>query len=309
MASAPAYDPNRFYDTSSALFNNPAVSMDYEPGSVIKIMTMSAALDSGQFAPSSTMVDTGEIIVGGRSIMNWDKKGHGRVNMTDCLAMSLNVCSAYISTSIGPGRFYEYVDRFGFGKPTGTDIANETPGTVRKPSLPTWHLSDLGTNSFGQGMTATPLQVAMMAAAVANGGIMMKPYIVDTVLGQGQSRPNSPVRVRSVVSGDTARTLAGMLAEAIEKENIPAQVPGVRIAGKTGTASMVNPKTQQYDNNVTIASFVGWAPVDDPKFVILVKLDKPQTNQFGAETAGPIFREIAKKLVNMLDVGSKVANR
>ncbi|MBI5878961.1 MAG: penicillin-binding protein 2 [Chloroflexi bacterium] len=309
MASRPAYDPNRFFETAGALLNNPAVSIDYEPGSVIKIMTMAAALDSGQFTPASTMVDTGEIIVGGRSIQNWDKKSHGRVNMTDCLAMSLNVCSAYLSTSMGPNVFYKYAELFGFGKPSRIDVANEAQGTIRAPGTPGWYVSDLGTNSFGQGMTATPLQVAMMAAVIANDGVLMKPYLADTVLGQGQARTVAPVRVRSVVSSDTAHTLAGMLANALEKENIPVQVPGMRVAGKTGTASVVNPVTQRYDENATIASFVGWAPVEAPRFVMLVKLDRPQTSQYGSDTAGPVFREIARKLVTMLDIGSKAVNR
>ncbi|MEP7199533.1 MAG: penicillin-binding protein 2 [Chloroflexota bacterium] len=307
MASSPAFDLNRFFESNDTLYNNPAVSLDYEPGSVVKIMTMAAGLDSGAFTPSSTMIDTGEIIVGGFKIHNWDNKGHGKVTMTDILAMSLNVGAAYISTSIGPAKFYEYANRFGFAKRTDVDLANETTGQMRQPSMSAWHFSDLGTNSYGQGMTMTPLQVAMMASAIANGGVLMKPYIVDAVVSQGQLHYNQPQPVRRVVSSDTAHQLATMLADAVEKESIPATIPTARIAGKTGTASIPNLRTGKYDLSSTIASFVGWAPYDDARFVILVKLDKPQTTDFGSQAAAPVFREIAKKLMTLLDVNAKVA--
>ncbi|MBI1802589.1 MAG: penicillin-binding protein 2 [Chloroflexi bacterium] len=306
MASLPAFDLNKFYETKDTLFSNPAISSDYEPGSVVKIMTMAAGLDSGLFAPSSTMWDSGEIIVGGVKIHNWDNKGHGKASMTDCLALSLNVCAAYLSTSLGPQKFYDYATRFGFAQLTGVDIANEIAGQMRFPDQPTWHISDLGTNSFGQGMTATPLQVAMMASAIANGGILMKPFIVEAVINQGHTKVTEPKAVRRVVTSETARQLATMLADAIEKESIPAIIPTARVAGKTGTASIVNPVTHSYDTQATIASFVGWAPYDDPKFVILVKLDKPQTTEFGSLAAAPVFREIAKKLMVLLDANATV---
>lgn len=309
MASVPAFDLNKFYESKDTLYNNPAISLDYEPGSVVKIVTVAAGLDTGQFTPQSTMVDSGEIIVGGFKIHNWDNKGHGRVSMTDILAMSLNVGAAYISTSIGSAKFYDYAERFGFASRTGVDLANEVTGQLRRPGMPTWHISDLGTNAFGQGMTATPLQVAIMASAIANGGVLMKPYIVEAVISQGQLHDNQPQAVRRVVSSDTARQLSAMLADAVEKESIPATIPSARVAGKTGTASIPNPRTGKYDLPTTIASFVGWAPYDDPKFVILVKLDKPQTTEFGSLAAAPVFREIAKKLVVLLDVNAKAAGQ
>ena len=306
MASLPSFDLNKFFESTDTLYNNPAISVDYEPGSVAKIMTMAAGLDTGTFVPSSTLVDSGEIIVGGFKIHNWDNKGHGRVNMTDVLAMSLNVGAAYISTSLGPVKFYDYAKRFGFAKRTGIDLANEISGQMRDPGMATWHISDLGTNSYGQGMTTTPLQIVMMASAVANGGVLMKPYIVDAIVSQGEPHYTQPQAVRRVVSSDTARVLAGMMADAVEKESIPATLTNARVAGKTGTASIPNPKTGKYDLLSTIASFVGWAPYDDPKFVILVKLDKPQTTDFGSEAAAPVFRAIAGRLMTLMDVSPKL---
>jgi cell division protein FtsI/penicillin-binding protein 2 len=230
--------------------------------------------------------------------------------MTDILALSLNVGAAYISTSLGPTKFYEYAHRFGFAQRTGVDLANEISGQMRQPGMSTWHISDLGTNAYGQGMTMTPLQVAMMASAVANGGILMKPYIVDAVVSGGDLRYKQATPTRRVMSSDTAHKLQTMLADAIEKESVPATIPNARVAGKTGTASIPNPKTGKYDLSTTIASFVGWAPADDAKFVILVKLDKPQTTDFGSQAAAPVFREIAKKLMNLMDVSEKtVASR
>ncbi len=305
MASLPAFDLNKYSESNDTLYNNAAISNDYEPGSVVKIMTMAAGLDLGMVTPQSAMVDSGEIIVGGFKIHNWDNKGHGRVTMLDILAQSLNVGAAYVATSIGQAKFYDYADRFGFAQRTTVDLAYEVSGQMRKPGMPTWHPSDLGTNSFGQGMTMTPLQVTMMASAIANGGVLMKPHIVDATVIHGELKYSQPLAVRRVVSSDTARTLSSMLAEAVEKESIPATIPTTRIAGKTGTASIPNPRTGQYDQKWTIASFVGWAPYDAAKFVVLVKLDKPQTSEFGSQAAAPIFREIAKKLVVMLDVNAK----
>jgi cell division protein FtsI/penicillin-binding protein 2 len=310
MASLPSFDLNKFFESADTLYNNPAISMDYEPGSVAKIVTMAAGLDTGQFVPSSTLVDSGEIIVGGFKIHNWDNKGHGRVNMTDVLALSLNVGAAYISTSLGPVKYYDYARRFGFAHRTGVDLANEISGQMRQPGMATWHISDLGTNSFGQGMTTTPLQVVMMASTIANGGVFMKPYIVDAVVSRGEAHYTQPQPLRRAVSTDTARLLAGMMADAVEKESVPATIPTARVAGKTGTASIPNPKTGKYDLPSTIASFVGWAPYDDAKFVILVKLDKPQTTDYGSQAAAPVFREIAKKLMTLMDVSPKdVASR
>ena len=309
MASQPAFDLNKYAEGSDTLFNNPAISLDYEPGSVVKIMTMAAGLDTGMFTPQSAMVDSGEIVVGGFKIHDWDNKAHGRVTMVDILAQSLNVGAAYVSTSLGQNRFYEYADRFGLAQRTGVDLANEVPGQMRRPSMPTWHPSDLGTNAFGQGLTMTPLQVVMMAGAIANGGVLMKPYVVDALVSHGILRYTQPQAVRRVVSTDTARTLSAMLADAVEKESIPATLTNVRIAGKTGTASIPDPRTGKYDAQWTIASFVGWAPFDSPRFVVLVKLDKPQTTEFGSLAAAPVFREIAKKLVVLLDMGAADVSR
>lgn len=301
MASYPTYDPNNFAHEPPDLFVNPAVSSQYEPGSVFKIITLAAGLDTGLIRPDTQFYDSGVIEVGGRTIMNWDKRGHGLVTMTDVLAMSLNVGSAYVSTHLGAERFYNYLQRFGFGRPTGVDLDGEVGGTVRKPGDPDWHESDLGTNSFGQGVAVTPLQMVTAVAAVANGGALMQPYVVaQRVSGDGEVITAQPAVVRRPISAETARTLTEMLVEVVERQATRAAVPGYRIAGKTGTAQ--TPIPGGYDPNSTIASFVGYAPADDPLFIVLVKIDKPRLSPWGSEVAAPVFRRIAEQLFVLMGI-------
>jgi len=300
MASYPSYDPNRFAETPAELFVNPSVSTHYEPGSVFKIITMAAGLDAGIITPQSTFYESGSIEVGGRIIMNWDRRGHGLVTMTDVLAQSLNVGAAYVSTTLGRERFYTYVRRFGFGRITGIDLASEGPGRLRLPGDGEWHESDLGTNSFGQGLAVTPLQVITAVAAVANDGLMMKPHVVEKIV-DGQHGTNiQPVAVRRVISSQMAKQLTWMLVEAVQKETDLAAVPGYKIAGKTGTAQV--PIPGGYHPNWTIASFIGYAPPEDPAFIVLVKIDKPAVEPWGSKVAAPVFKAVAEQLFILLGI-------
>lgn len=300
MASYPSYDPNRFAETPAELFVNPSVSAHYEPGSVFKIITMAAGLDAGVITPQSTFYDSGSIEVGGRTIMNWDRRGHGLVTMTDVLAQSLNVGAAYVSTTLGRERFYTYVRRFGFGRITGVDLASEGPGRLRLPGDGEWHESDLGTNSFGQGLAVTPLQVITAVAAVANDGLMMKPHVAERIVDGQHVTTIQPVAVRRVISPQTARQLTSMLVEAVQKETDLAAVPGYKIAGKTGTAQV--PIPGGYHPNWTIASFIGYAPPEDPAFIVLVKIDKPAVEPWGSKVAAPVFKAVAEQLFILLGI-------
>lgn len=300
MAGYPSYDPNHYSASNEQLFSNPVVSEQYEPGSVFKIITMAAGLDAGAVDPYGTIYDAGYIEVGGRIIYNWDRQGHGTVDMTDVLAKSLNVGVAQVAVTLGKDRFYTYLKRFGFGNLTEIDVENEGPGTLKTPKDATWHASDLGTNSFGQGIAVTPLQIASAVAAVANDGLLMKPYIVERIVDAERSLEVKPTVVRRAISEETAHTLTGMLVEALMRANSQALVPGYKVAGKTGTAQI--PVPGGYHPTLTLASFAGYLPADDPQLLVLVIIDRPVTSKWGSQTAAPTFTRIAEQLVVMLNI-------
>jgi cell division protein FtsI/penicillin-binding protein 2 len=220
--------------------------------------------------------------------------------MTTVLAKSLNVGAAQVAVMLGKERFYTYVRRFGFGRITEVDLDSEGPGTLKTPGDADWHESDLGTNSFGQGIAVTPLQMTMAVAAVANDGLLMKPYMVQQIQEDDRTLWVQPTVVRRAVLSQTARTLTDMLAVAVQQETELAQVPGYRVAGKTGTAQI--PVPGGYHPTLTVASFAGYLPADDPAFVILVVINKPRTSPWGNQVAAPVFANIAKQLVVLFDV-------
>ena len=304
MASTPRMDLNQFWEYGTVFDNasdyNRAISMPYEPGSVIKILTMAAALDSGTVTPGTTYLDTGSILVGGAMIQNWDQAPWGVQDMTGCLQHSLNVCMATLSTSMGAGTFYNYMDKFGLGHLTGVDLAGEAAGRLKIPGDSDWYAVDLGTNAFGQGVAATPVQIMMAASAIANDGRTVTPHALYAMV-RGGRQYNVPAQFAgSPITEQTANTLSEMLAVSLETEGSLALVPGYRVAGKTGTAQI--PVNGFYDDTATNASFIGWGPVDDPQFMIYVWLERPEVSIWGSETAAPVFAEIAEKTVILLDI-------
>ncbi len=301
MASLPTFDPNRFYSEDPKKFANPAISAQYEPGSVIKIMTMGIALDDGATQPDSTYQDDGFVEVGGVVIQNWDKQAHGVTSMTDLLAYSLNVGAAKLSLAIGPNKFYDGLDAFDFGKLTGVDLDGEIAGTIRRPGQTDWYESDLAENSFGQAMAATPLQVISAAASVANDGLIMQPHIVaKKVDPDGKETVYGPTVLGRALSAQTAHTLSAMLTTALQREASKALVPGYTIAGKTGTAEI--PIPGGYDPNGTIDTFVGYGPVDNPRFIVLLKLDRPTVSRWASDTTAPEFSRLAQRLVVLMEI-------
>ncbi len=300
MASYPTYDPNNYAESNENLFFDPIVSDQYEPGSVFKIIAMAAGLDAGAVGPQMTIYDGGSIEVGGRVIYNWDRQAHGVVDMTDVLAKSLNVGMAQVAVALGKDRFYTYIKRFGFGRLTEVDLGNEGPGTLKTPKDASWHASDLGANSFGQGIAVTPMQMAVAVGAIANEGLLMKPYVVGRIVEGEREVEVKPTVVRRAVSPETATTLTEMLVTAIERADSQALVPGYRVAGKTGTAEI--PVPGGYHPTLTLASFAGFLPADDPQIVVLVIIDRPTTSRWGSDTAAPTFKRIAEQLVILLDI-------
>lgn len=304
IASHERMDLNKFWEYSdkfvSASDYNRAISTPYEPGSVLKILTMAAALDSGIATPGTTYLDTGSILVGGAIIRNWDGRAWGVQDMTGCLQHSLNVCMATLSTAMGPTTFYSYMDKFGIGHLTGIDLAGEAAGRLKLPGDTDWYPVDLGTNSFGQGVAATPLQIMMSASAIANDGKSVTPHAVYAMVREGRQY-NVPAQIAgSPISQQTADTLSEMLAVSVSSEGSMAKVEGYRLAGKTGTAQI--PVNGVYDESATNASFIGWGPVDDPRFMIYVWLERPEVSIWGSETAAPVFAEMAKKTIILLDI-------
>jgi cell division protein FtsI/penicillin-binding protein 2 len=312
MASSPTADLNAYYDPANKdKYTNPAISAQYEPGSVFKIITLACALDAGTITPNSSFDDTGSIIIGGRTIKNHDDIAPGHVNLTDVLRMSLNVEAAKISVGMGAERFYQCIRRFGFGAPTRIDLAAEVAGKVKAVGDGEWREVDLATNAFGQGIAVTPLQMIVAVSAVANQGKLMRPYVVQEVQpSNGKTRQGNSQVVRQAIRPEIAQTLTRMLADAIIAESTnKASVPGYRIAGKTGTAQI--PIAGTLDPRWTIASFAGYLPVDDPQYAILVKLDKPQTSEWGSQVASPVFASVAKQLASLVGLppDPRVANK
>jgi cell division protein FtsI/penicillin-binding protein 2 len=305
-ASYPTYDPNDFGHADQQALADPVVSNMWEPGSIFKIITWAGGLDSGTIRPGTTFYDAGALEVGGRVIRNWDRRGRGLVTMTDGLEQSLNTVAAFISTSMGKERFYMYLRRFGFGTLSNVDLASEGPGMMKLPGDSDWFPSELGTNAFGQGIAVTSMQMITAVSAVANHGTLMKPHIVrkfiipDPGSQDAQIVEVEPMVVRSAISPETAETLTDMLVEVVQKEAVKAQVPGYRIAGKTGTAQVPTP--YGYHPTETIASFIGFAPADDPRFIVLVKLEKPTASPWGNHTAAPTFRAIAERLFTYMQI-------
>ncbi len=301
MTNLPTFDPNNYTETPTSRFVNSAVSTPYEPGSTFKVLTMAAALQEGRVTPNTVYNDTAWIEVGGQVIRNWDRKGHGPSTMIDLLANSLNVGAAMLATQMGGQTFYRYVQAFGIGRPTGIDLQGEASGSLRVPGDLDWHESDLATNSFGQGLSMTPLQLISAVAAVANDGVQMRPYVVaQKVDSPGQVLTAKPIPLGRVISAQTAHTLTDMLEQAVLRENSAAHVPGYRIAGKTGTAQI--PIAGGYDDPWTIASFVGYGPASNPRLIILVKLDRPTSSPYGGQTASPVFARLASRLFVLMGV-------
>jgi cell division protein FtsI/penicillin-binding protein 2 len=221
--------------------------------------------------------------------------------MLGCMQHSLNVCLAWVATQLGPTNFYNYLQRFGIGHLTGIDMAGEVNWPLSIQGDPNWYPVNLGTNAFGQGVAATPIQMITAIAAVANNqGKMMAPHVLRSVIENGEQYNNPPQVIGTPISAETASTLTNMLTTSLEEESSVALVEGYRVAGKTGTAEIPGPGG--YSSSLTNASFVGWGPVDDPRFIVYVWLEKPTSSPWGSVVAAPVFSEVVSKLVILLDL-------
>ncbi len=301
-ANQPSYNPNQFANSQTDHFLDRLVSWSYEPGSVFKIVTMAAALDTKTIAPSTTLYDSGVIEIGGRVIYNSNRQANGTVDMTTVLAKSLNVGTSQLAMAMGAEKFYKYVRRFGFGRLTEIDLSGEGQGTLKSPLDSAWHQSDLGTNSFGQGIAVTPVQMLNAVAAVANDGLLLKPHVVKRIVNHNTQRTLEikPQVVRRAISADTANILTQMLVTALEMSDSAALIPRYKVAGKTGTAEI--PIPGGYHPYLTIASFIGYFPADDPQAIALIILNKPTVSKWGSATAAPTFHRLGKRLITLMDI-------
>ncbi|MBX7112424.1 MAG: penicillin-binding protein 2 [Dehalococcoidia bacterium] len=281
---------------------NRAITDLYEPGSVIKTLTTATAIDLGRVTPESTYVDTGEVRIGDATIKNWDFSANGPTTVRQYLQKSLNTGSVWLSGLIGAKDFYRYLSAFGLGEPTHIGLSGEADGLIRQPSDDAWYPVDLATNSYGQGFAATPIQVLTAVNVFANGGRLMRPYIVSQVANNSDVRHFDPVEVRRPVSAATAQTMARLMYDVVEGVDYHgARVPGYDVAGKTGTTLVSIPTG--YDLNSTIASFAGFIPYQQPRVSILVKIDQPSGGlNLGGQVAAPVFATVAADIMKYLRV-------
>lgn len=314
MASLPSYDPNRYNQvplSQYGAFQNLAIQ-SYQPGSTFKIVSVSAGLDSGAFTPNSMVYDPGFYSNYGITVHNWEVGvGWGWETPEIMLRHSANVGMAQFVNKMSPLTFYNYVtNRFGFNSQTGVDLPDESPGYVRTPTNGRpWQMEDLLTNSYGQGINVTPLQLTTAVAALANGGWRMRPYIVQRIEYRDHVWVAKPRRVTQAVSAATAATMTDILQKsAVDGEATCALTKNYPVAAKTGTATIENPAAHGLNFNAgTVASLIGYAPVNDPKFVMLVTLTHPQPGPnnndiWGSVVAAPAWHDIALALYSLMNI-------
>jgi len=303
MCSVPSFDANFYHrEKDIGFFNNPIVFNQYEPGSIFKAVTIAAGLDAGKISPSTTYYDTGCINIGVDKICNSDLKSHKIQSMTNVLEESLNTGTIFVLNQVGREKFKEYIEDFGFGVSSGVELKPESVGDI--DSLNSRSEIYSATASFGQGISVTPLQMVNAFSVIANGGKLMKPYIVKRMIsGDGIEKETKPKEVRRVISRKTAVLLSGMLASAVENgHGGRAGVKGYYVAGKTGTAQIPKKDGSGYEEDETIGSFVGFAPVDNPKFTMLVRIDNPKDVIWAESSAAPLFGKIAKFILDYYQV-------
>ena len=306
-AVVPEFNPNIFSKYRPYQWRNRAITDCYEPGSTMKAFLLSACLEESVVTPSTKFdCEKGEYKIGARMVRDTHK--YGVLTVSDIIVRSSNIGAIKLGEKLGYARFYGYAKKFGFGRKTGVALLGERKGFVRPPKKA--RQIDRATLCFGQGMTTTSLQLVMAMAAIANGGKLMRPYVVKSVVDESGRvvKENYPKVVRRVISPRTAKKVAGILEGVVgEKGTGPrAAIKGFRVAGKTGTAQKVDPKTGTYSRTKDVATFVGFAPADQPKLVILVMIDEPKGIPYGGVVAGPVFSEVGLWSLNHLRVNPQI---
>lgn len=296
MASYPTFDPNDYANVSDMeAFRNIAVSDSYECGSIFKAVTIASAIDSGKINPDTRYVDTGAVTEAGYTIRNSDGKANGQQTMTQVLEKSLNTGAIYAEKLLGNRNFYDYVKRFGFGEPTGASVFGEAKGNIS--NLENFRSNiQFFTAAFGQGIVVTPIQMISAYNAIANGGVLLKPQIINKIVhSDGSSEEIQPEEVRRVITGRAAQLTTEMLRSVVtDGHGKRADVPGYLVGGKTGTAQVAKSGSKGYEEGKNIGSFIGFAPTDNPKYTILIRIDNPKDVEWAESSAAPTFGELMK---------------
>ncbi len=308
LANYPAFDPNNYSKQSADQRRNRAVTDSFEPGSTFKTILAAAALEEGVVGKEDLFYcEMGKYPYAGKVIH--DTHPHGWLSFAKILQVSSNIGFTKVAQKLKKDRYYRYIEKFGFGQVTGIDVPGEVPGLLRKPE--SWSAIDLATHAFGQGISATPLQMVTAYAAIANGGFLMRPYVTRRVVSpQGEIVFEiQPHVVRRVISEKTARSLASILKDVTNEggTGVMANVDGFEVAGKTGTAQKADPVHGGYAAKKRVASFVGFVPANDPRLVALVLIDEPEVNVYGGVVAAPAFRNIAQAALRHLAVAPQQA--
>jgi len=294
MASLPSFDPADYGLYNDSLFKNPVISNTFEPGSILKVVVMAAGLDAGVVEPDTPCdICSGPLKLDKYFIKTWNDKYTADISMTDVIVESDNIGMSFVGQKLGTDILYDYFVKFGIGQKTGIDLQGEVAPKLREKG--TWNVVDLATASFGQGVAVTGIEIVRAVSAIANGGYLVTPRVVTAVNGDGWEEKIEADPPTRIIKQQAAKEITQMMVEAAERGEAKwVKIPGFKVAGKTGTAQI--PVAGHYDATNTIHSFVGFAPAGNPKFVMLVTLNSPQSSPWAAETAAPLWFAIAKDL-------------
>lgn len=294
LTCLPDFNPEDYYNYEQNWYKNDAISDLYEPGSTFKPLVMAAGIEEKKIKPDSRFDENGPVKIGEYQIQTWNNEYEGNITMTRVMEKSSNVGMVYIGEKLGNKKLLEYIHKYGFGQETGIDLQGEVPGYLRPTNQ--WYPIDYATATFGQGLAVSPIQMVTAFASIVNGGNLMTPHVVGKLASHTKEQKIDPQIVRRVIGEDVSRQMRQMLLSTIENgETKYLRLSGYEIGGKTGTAQI--PIQGHYDATKTIASFIGFSPIDHPKFLALVILKEPAASIWGAETAAPIFFDIAKDLI------------
>ena len=307
LASAPEFNPNKYAAYPPRLWRNDAVASAYEPGSIFKPIVAAATLEEGLAGPDDIFFcENGSFQVGKSRIGEAANHRFGWLTLRNIIAQSSNIGAIKIAQTLGDNRFFDYIRKFGFGGKLGVDLPGEASGTVR--SVKQWSGLSLASMSFGHEISVTPIQMVSAIAAIANGGVLIRPRLTQAIIKNGViERTFEPQGIRTVLSEETSRQMINILKSVVKTgTGAKAAIPGFEVAGKTGTAQKIDPETQSYSKTKYLASFIGFVPADAPRLVILVMIDEPQKSYWGGEVAAPVFQKIARKTLRYLHIPSSL---